>query len=92
MCKAGYLCSIMLKYILLALTGYFIFRFVTGFLLPVIRTTQLAKKQFEQMQSQMRQNMQEQSPFEQAPRTSHAQKENLSKPDKGDYIPFEEIK
>ena len=71
-----------MKYILLALLAYIIFRFVFNFLVPVFKTTRQIKKGFHEMNSRMQQ--QGTAP---APEETKVPKDN-----EGDYIDFEEIK
>ena len=75
-----------MKYILYILLGYVLYRFITGFLIPVFRTGKQIKKQFNEMQQGMHDQMQQQSstppPQQQATKTSPA----------GEYIDFEEVK
>lgn len=76
-----------MKYILLAILGYFLFRFVVGFLLPILRTTAQVRRKVREMQQQQafyqRQQQQE---------TAGTSARKSSSTDKGDYIDFEEIK
>jgi len=73
----------------LAIVLYLLYRFVFNFLLPVVRTTRQVRQQFRNMQEGMGGN--EQQHF-----TTGEQKQQRpatgSKPLKGDYIDFEEIK
>ena len=50
-----------MKYILYILLGYVLYRFITGFLIPVFRTGKQIKKQFNEMQQRMHEQMQQQS-------------------------------
>jgi hypothetical protein len=74
-----------MKYVLLAFTIYFLYRFISGFLIPVARTTRQVKKQFDAMREQQ----QYQHPFSsQQQSTSTARKEKNAE---GDYLEFEEL-
>lgn len=76
-----------MRYIIYILLGYVIYRFITGFLFPVVKTGQQIKKQFDEMQQRMQDaNMQPPpaSPSSEAPRPS-------GKSQAGEYIDFEEI-
>ena len=67
----------------LAIVLYLLYRFVFGFLMPVVRTTRHVRQQFRNMQegagstSQQQPRQQEQKP---------------KQPPVGDYIDFEEVK
>ncbi len=67
-----------MKIALYILLAYVLYRFVTGFVIPVYKTTKQVKKGFQQMQQQQTQ----------------AQPQQNSEPKKpiGDYIEFEEEK
>jgi len=72
----------MLRYILYTLGFYFLFRFITGFLIPVVRTTLQLRKGFKAMQEQQ----------EAAAAASDVTPKRPAKPDDGDYLDFEEVK
>lgn len=75
-----------MRYILIAFACYVGYRFLVGFLIPVIRTTMQVKKQFEAV----RENQQQQYQQEQPPKTTA--KNPGFKVAKDDYLDFEEIK
>ncbi len=75
-----------MKYIFYILLGYVVYRFITGFLIPVFKTGKQIKKQFNQMQERMHDNMQQQSAASPPP-----QQTSKTAPS-GEYIDFEEIK
>lgn len=95
-----YLCVAMLKTVLLLLLAYIAYRFIFGFLIPVTRATRQVRRQFkaaqEQMDAQMR--AQQQYPgaggqqFQGPGSFSQADPSRADKPQKSDYIDFEEIK
>lgn len=75
-----------MRYIVYILLGYVLYRFITGFLFPVVKTGKQIKKQFDEMQQRMQDNMQQPAggtppPSQQSPRKSQV----------GEYIDFEEI-
>ena len=72
----------MLRYILYTLGFYFLFRFVTGFVIPVVRTTLQLRKGFKAMQEQQ----------ESAAAATNAAPKRPEKPAAGDYLDFEEVK
>jgi len=74
-----------LKYLLLGLFLYFIFRFVFDFVIPVVRTTKQVKKQFDAVREQQQQFYQEQNQP-----TPSAKKSTVA--DQDDYLEFEEVK
>ena len=86
----------MLRYILLAFTIYFAYRFIVNFLIPVVKTTRQVKKQFDsareqQAYQQQAYQQQAQQPHQhQQAKPSPVQKN--SKASDGDYLEFEEIK
>lgn len=79
----------MLRYILLALALYVVYKVVFDVIIPIFRVSRKVHRQFRDMQDQMQQ---------QANRTQQAQANNFQKPtppkkaSAGDYIDFEEIK
>lgn len=72
----------MLRYILYTLGFYFLFRFVTGFVIPVVRTTLQLRKGFKAMQEQQ----------ESAAAATNTAPKRPEKPAAGDYLDFEEVK
>lgn len=81
----------MFKYILLAFTIYFAYRFIVNFLIPVVKTTRQVKKQFDSVREQQAYQQQTQQPrqYQQA-KPSPGPKN--SKASDSDYLEFEEIK
>ncbi|MFT3703601.1 MAG: hypothetical protein QM802_14655 [Agriterribacter sp.] len=77
----------MWKFILYIFLGYFLYRFITGFLIPVFKTGKQIRRQFNDMQQRMQDqmNQQQQPPF--SPQTK-----DQGKTTAGDYIDFEEVK
>lgn len=79
----------MFRYLLYTLGFYFLFRFVTGFVIPVVRTTLQFRKGFKAMREQQEAAARQ----EQAPTASPADPPPVaSSVDTGDYLDFEEIK
>ena len=78
----------MLRYILLAFTIYFAYRFIVNFLIPAVKTTRQVKKQFNSVREQ--QAYQQQQAYRQQNQTSAAKK--TTKASDEDYLEFEEIK
>ena len=76
-----------MKYIFYILLGYVLYRFITGFLVPVFRTGRQIKKQFSDMQQRMHDQMQQQSSAPPPPQQQSAKKSAA-----GEYIDFEEVK
>ncbi|HRP30892.1 MAG TPA: hypothetical protein PKV73_03350 [Agriterribacter sp.] len=76
-----------MKYVLYILLGYLLFRFITRFLFPVYKTGRHIKRQFDDMQQRMQENMRQQSSSTPPP----PQNTSSSKPE-GEYIEFEEVK
>ena len=76
-----------MKYIFYILLGYLLFRFITRFLFPVYKTGKHIKKQFDEMQQRMQDNVQQSATGAPPPPQSASNK----KPE-GEYIDFEEVK
>lgn len=77
-----------MKYILLGFTIYFAYRFISGFLIPVARTTRQVKKQFDAMREQQ----QYQQPFASQQPFSSTKQQKQTKNTDDDYLEYEEIK
>lgn len=78
-----------MSYIIVAFLIYLLYRFVTGFLLPVIKTTRQIKKQFSNMQQAAGAQQQGQH----TPANADIDDQLKPKYDvEGEYIPFEEVK
>jgi hypothetical protein len=86
----------MLRYILLAFTIYFAYRFIVNFLIPVVKTTRQVKKQFDSVREQQAYQQQAQQPnnqqqaYQQQAQASTSRK--TTKASDEDYLEFEEIK
>jgi len=75
-------------YLFYLLLAYLAYRFVFGFLIPVVRTTRQVRRSFRQMNEHMEQVQRgQQVPSQQASQPA-AQRQRSQ----GDYIDFEEIK
>ena len=82
----------MWKFIVYMFLGYLLFRFITGFLIPVFRTGKQIKRQFNDMQQRMEEQMkQQQAASHTADNNPHTEK-STSKSSTGEYIDFEEVK
>jgi hypothetical protein len=79
----------MLRYIFYTLGFYFLFRFVTGFLIPVVRTTLQLRKGFKAAKAQMEETMRQQQA---AASATNVPLKRPEKADTGDYLDFEEVK
>ncbi len=77
----------MLRFILYTLGFYFLFRFIKGFLIPVVRTTLQLRKGFKAAKEQMEDAMRAQQAS-----AGQAQPQRPAKPASGDYLDFEEVK
>jgi len=76
-------------YILLAI---FLYKFVFGLLVPIVKMTWRVRRQVKEFQ---RQHQQQQDPLQNntsSSQASAADKATASKPKAGDYIDFEEVK
>lgn len=88
-----------MTFILWAIVAFILYRFVTGFLIPVVRTTSQVKKQFnamrqqmEQAQQQYQQQYQQQAQGAQATQQTNAPGTKGKYDIEGEYIPFEDVK
>ena len=88
-----------MKYVFWAIFLYFLYRFITGFVIPLYRTTRQVKKQFGAMREQMEQEQARNNGFNNhAQQTQQTNADNIlhktSKPvgSKEDYIEYEDIK
>lgn len=79
----------MWKFILYTFLFYLLFRFITGFLIPVFKTGKQIKRQFNDMQQRMEEQMKQQQAAE--ANTKQAEKSPSPRP-AGEYIDFEEVK
>ena len=83
----------MLTFILYILLGYVLYRFITGFVIPVFRAGRQIKKQFSEMQERMHDQMQQenaQASFRST--TTSGNPKSEGKTAAGEYIDFEEVK
>lgn len=82
-----------MQYIFYAILLYLLYRFITGFVIPVARTTSQVKRQFEAMRQQA--NAEGGSDAQQGNRSGYANVHPSQKPKydvEGEYIQFEEVK
>jgi hypothetical protein len=87
---AYYLYRIMVSVIFWTIALYLLYRFIFGFLIPVITASRQMRMKVRQMQEQMnRQNGTNTNSSTQS--TAGSAKQNAA-PSKGDYIDFEEVK
>lgn len=78
-------------YLLLALMLYLAYRFITGFVIPVARTTSQVRRQFSAMKSKMEEAQQQYN--QQAQQQQSNKAGTKGKYDiEGEYISFEELK
>lgn len=96
----------MIGYVVLAFFLYFLYRFIVGFVLPVVRTANQMKRKvnemkqpFEQQQRRektaqvrMEVNGNQKGPFSRFSARKTASQGHAAKPSKSDYIDFEEVK
>jgi len=74
----------------LAILVYLLYRFIAGFLIPVIRTTSQVRQQFDNMNKQHQEGP---KPNAQSPTPNQQQTNQTSRTSKvGEYIDFEEVK
>lgn len=83
----------MLKFLFYILLGYVLYRFITGFVIPVFKAGRQIKKQFNQMQQHMQDQMErENTSASFRSSSSHNPPKSTYKADEGEYIDFEEVK
>lgn len=86
----------MLSVFLWILLGYFVYRFVFNFLVPIFRVSRQVKQQVRDfqnhMQAQQQQSYQHSPNTAQRPQGASATSSNAPKEKSSDYIDFEEIK
>ncbi|MBX3256542.1 MAG: DUF4834 family protein [Chitinophagaceae bacterium] len=82
----------MLKFIFYILLGYVLYRFITGFVIPVFKAGKQIKKQFNQMQQHMHDQMQQQNTHTSNHSSPANSQKSAYKADEGEYIDFEEVK
>jgi hypothetical protein len=77
----------------LAILIYLLYRFIAGFLIPVIRTTSHVRQQFNQHAERTTQNAERRTQNAEGP-TQNTQRPdtNSGAPKVGEYIDFEEVK
>ncbi|UEG50857.1 hypothetical protein LK994_05130 [Ferruginibacter lapsinanis] len=69
---------------------YLLYKLIFDFIIPVAKTTKQVKKQFGDMHSQMQEKMNQYN--REQPSQASTVKSSAPKPDKADYIEFEEMK
>ena len=81
----------MIRYILIGLGIYILYKLIFDFIIPVYRTTRDVRKQFKDINQQMQEKMNQ---FNQAnqQQPSAQKQEQQKKPSDKDYIDFEEVK
>lgn len=88
----------LLKLIFYILAGWFLYKLIFQFIIPVYRGTKQVRRQMQDMQNAMRQQYEQQRQQQQQQQTAQQQvpprpqQEPVRKRDEGDYIDFEEIK
>ncbi|WP_298709089.1 DUF4834 family protein [Chitinophaga sp.] len=87
----------LLKLIFYILAGWFLYKLIFQFIIPVYRGTKQVRRQMQDMQDAMRQQYEQQQRQQQQQQTAQQQvpprqQEPVRKRDDGDYIDFEEIK
>jgi hypothetical protein len=78
-----------MSYLLIAFLVYLAYRFITGFVVPVVRTTSQVKQQFRHMREQMQQTP---TPGDSQNQSSNTGSQKPKYDVEGEYIPFEEVK
>lgn len=66
--------------------GFLLYKLITGFILPVVRTTRRMRSQMDEMQRRMKEEMERQNGYQQS---REVPKETVKE---GDYIDYEEVK
>lgn len=78
----------MLKYIFWAISLYFLYRFIVGFVIPVWKVSRKVKGQMRDFQNHVNQQQANQHQST----SGSAQQAEAPKKKEGDYIDFEEVK
>ncbi|RYY66175.1 MAG: hypothetical protein EOO12_04975 [Chitinophagaceae bacterium] len=81
-----------LTFLFWMILGYLAFRFVFGFLVPMIRTTRQVRRSFREMNQRMNDRFGPQGAPGAGNDTRKAAPSSAPAPTKDDYIDFEEIK
>jgi hypothetical protein len=81
-----------MNYILLAILFYLLYRFITGFVLPVAKTTSQVRKQFHNMKEQMNEAQRQHNGNNSNSASSNGVDQKPKFDIEGEYIPFEELK
>lgn len=71
---------------------YLLYKLIFDFIIPVAKSAKQVKKQFNQMNAQMQDQMKRQETEGQQASASSNSNPSFSKPPKDDYIDFEEVK
>jgi uncharacterized membrane protein len=79
-----------MTYLLLGIVLFIAYRFITGFVIPVAKTTTQVRQQFQSMKEQMEKAQQQQQNGGRTPVQETAQKPKFDV--EGEYIPFEDVK
>jgi len=79
-----------MTYLLLGIILFIAYRFITGFVIPVARTTSQVRQQFQSMKEQMEKGQQQQNSSGRPITKETAQKPKFDV--EGEYIPFEDVK
>ena len=82
----------MLQFIFWTILLYLLYRFVFGFLIPVITASKQMRGKIRQMQEQMKQQYEQQGQQQNYTDTSSASNAKPRDTSKGEYIDFEEVK
>ena len=78
----------MLRYLFYAFLIYLAYRLVFHFIIPIYKTTRQVKKQFREMNSRMKDHINQQQGYQHTPGPEPQAKKEQA----GDYIDFEELK
>ena len=87
------------KLVIYILAGWFLYKLIFQFIIPVYRGTKQVRRQMRDMQDAMRQQFEQQQRDQQGQQQQQAQPQSppishepARKRDDGDYIEFEEVK
>ncbi|ASZ10273.1 DUF4834 family protein [Chitinophaga pendula] len=83
----------MIKFIFTIFFLWLLYKVIFDFIIPVYNSTRQVRQQMNTMQQRMREQYQQQHQQQQNTQQQQQQHANQSaRPDKGDYIDFEEVK
>lgn len=81
-----------MSYVIFAIVVYILYRFIFGFVLPVLTVSRKMQQGMRDMHSNMNSRPTTAEPTEADPRYTSSKTHKNTKPSSNDYIDFEEVK